>query len=287
MIRSMTAFTRQQQHTEWGQLTLEIRSVNHRYLDTTFRLPHTLLALESDLRDTLRCALSRGKIDVTLTLGIEGSSEHIALNHDRLRQLNAALTAIQDEVEGVRAPDALAILNYPGVVCDTQPSERHIAAATLALFEKGLTDLIDAREREGERINSMLTERLDAIDDQVAHVRTLMPTIIDRQRTLLKERIEAAHAEIDEQRLAGEIALLAQKADVEEELDRLSSHVVEVRDQLKQSQPVGRRLDFLMQELNREANTLSSKSVVADTTKCAVELKVLIEQMREQVQNVE
>ena len=287
MIRSMTAFARQQQHTDWGQLTLEIRSVNHRYLDTTFRLPPTLLALESDLRDKLRRALSRGKIEVTLTLSSEGSSQHIALDHDRLRQLNAALTAIQDEVEGVRAPDALAILNYPGIICDTQPSENHVAAAALALFDKGLTDLISAREREGKRIDVMLTERLAAINDQVAHVRTLMPTIIERQQMLLKERIEAACAEVDEQRLAGEIALLAQKSDVEEELDRLSSHVVEVCDQLKQSTPIGRRLDFLMQELNREANTLSSKSVAAETTKCAVELKVLIEQMREQVQNVE
>lgn len=287
MIRSMTAFTRQQQHTDWGQLTLEIRSVNHRYLDTGFRLPHTLQALEGDLRDRLRNVLSRGKIDVTITLGIEGSAHGIALDHERLRQLNIALTTIQDEVDGVRAPDALTILNYPGVIRDVQPSEDHIAAATLALFDKGLTDLMAAREREGERIEAMLTARLDAIDAQVTHVRALMPTIIERQQTLLKERIDAARADVDEQRLAGEIALLAQKADVEEELDRLNSHVVEVRSQLKQPTPVGRRLDFLMQELNREANTLSSKSVVAETTKCAVELKVLIEQMREQVQNVE
>lgn len=287
MIRSMTAFTRQQQHTEWGQLTLEIRSVNHRYLEVGFRLPPALLPLEGALRDRLRKGLSRGKVDVTITLGIEGSTQGFPLDHDRLRQLNAALTTIQDEVDGVRAPDALAILNYPGIIRDVQPSEDHIAAAALTLFDKGLVDLISAREREGKRIDTMLTTRLDAIDEQVAHVRTLMPTIIERQQTLLKERIEAARAEIDEQRLAGEIALLVQKADVEEELDRLTSHVVEVRDQLKQSKPVGRRLDFLMQELNREANTLSSKSVVAETTKCAVELKVLIEQMREQVQNVE
>ena len=287
MIHSMTAFTRQQQHTEWGQLTLEIRSVNHRYLETSFRLPPTLLSLEVALRDRLRQGLSRGKVDVTITLGIEGGTQDIALDHDRLRQLNIALTTIQDEIDGVRTPDALAILNYPGVIRDVQPSEDHIASATMALFDKGLADLISAREREGERINTMLTTRLEAIDNQVAHVRTLMPTIIERQQTLLKERIEAARAEIDEQRLASEIALLAQKADVEEELDRLNSHVVEVRNQLNQSKPVGRRLDFLMQELNREANTLSSKSVVAETTKCAVELKVLIEQMREQVQNVE
>ena len=287
MTRSMTAFTRQQQHAEWGQLTLEIRSVNHRYLEVGFRLPPALLALESVLRDQLRKGLSRGKVDVAITLGIEGSTQGFSLDHDRLRQLNAALTTIQDEIDGVRAPDALAILNYPGIIRDAQPSEDHIAAAALALFDKGLTDLVEAREREGERINTMIATRLDAIEEQVAHVRVLMPVIIERQQTLLKERIEAARAEVDEQRLAGEIALLAQKADVEEELDRLSSHVVEVRDQLKQSKPVGRRLDFLMQELNREANTLSSKSVVAETTKCAVELKVLIEQMREQVQNIE
>lgn len=287
MTRSMTAFTRQQQHADWGQLTLEIRSVNHRYLEVGFRLPPALLALEGALRDKLRKGLSRGKIDVVITLGIEGSTQDFPLDYDRLRQLNAALTAIQDEIDGVRAPDALAILNYPGIVRDVQPSEDHIAAAALALFDKGLTDLIAAREREGERIDTMITTRLDAVEEQVAHVRTLMPTIIERQQALLKERIEATRAEVDEQRLAGEIALLAQKADVEEELDRLSSHVVEVRDQLKQRKPIGRRLDFLMQELNREANTLSSKSVVAETTKCAVELKVLIEQMREQVQNIE
>lgn len=287
MTHSMTAFTRQQQHTDGGQLTIEIRSVNHRYLETNFRLPPALLPLEGALRDRLRKTLSRGKIDVTITLSVEGSTQGFSLDHERLRQLNIALTLIQDEVEGVRAPDALAVLNYPGVVRDAQPDESHTAAATLALFDQGLTDLIAARQREGERINSMIVTRLDAVEEQVGQVRQLMPTIIERQQALLKERIDAARAEVDEQRLAGEIALLAQKADVEEELDRLESHVVEVRDQLKQSKPVGRRLDFLMQELNREANTLSSKSVVAETTKCAVELKVLIEQMREQVQNVE
>lgn len=287
MTHSMTAFTRQQQITDGGQLTLEIRSVNHRYLETNFRLPPLLLPLESALRDRLRNALSRGKIDITLTLETESSTQGFALDHDRLRQLNAALTIIQDEVDGIRTPDALAILNYPGVMRDVQPDESHLSTATLTLFDKGLTDLIAAREREGERIKAMITSRLDAVEAQVAQVHVLMPTIIERQQTLLTERIETACAEVDEQRLAGEIALLAQKADVEEELDRLSSHVVEVRDQLKQRKPVGRRLDFLMQELNREANTLSSKSVVAETTKCAVELKVLIEQMREQVQNVE
>lgn len=287
MIHSMTAFTRQQHHANWGQLILEIRSVNHRYLEASFRLPPALQRLEGDLRDRLRNALARGKVDVTITLKVEGAAQGFPLNHERLRQLNDALTAIQDEVGGVRAPDALAILNYPGIVCDMHPDDDQILAATLVLLDQGLNDLTDARAREGKRLYDMITTRLDAIETQVNRVHTLMPSIIKRQQALLQTRIDAACADVDEQRLAGEIALLAQKADVEEELDRLNSHVAEVRDQLTQRGPVGRRLDFLMQELNREANTLSSKSVVVETTKCAVELKVLIEQMREQVQNIE
>ena len=287
MIRSMTAFTRQHHYADWGQLTLELRAVNHRYLEIGFHLPSALQPLEADLRSRLRKALARGKVDVAISLKVEGATQPFLLDHERLRQLNAALTAVQDNIDGVRAPDALAVLHYPGILRDVQPDDAHIQAVTIALFEQGVVDLMTAREREGERLRAMIETRLDAIETQVAQVRTLMPRIIERQQTLLHARIEAAGAGLDEARLASEIALLAQKADVDEELDRLNSHVAEVRNQLQQRAPAGRRLDFLMQELNREANTLSSKSVVADTTKCAVELKVLIEQIREQVQNVE
>jgi uncharacterized protein (TIGR00255 family) len=184
-------------------------------------------------------------------------------------------------------PDALSLLDHPGVLESQGVDLDVVKAEATALFEAALDELIEARAREGDKLAGLIRERLAGVGEQVAEVRRLMPTILERQRAQLLERLEAVKAELDPQRLEAELVLLAQKADVDEELDRLVAHVGEVERQLGQKGPKGRRLDFLMQELNREANTLSSKSAVASTTRCAVELKVLIEQMSEQIQNIE
>lgn len=287
MVHSMTAFSRQEHTASWGSLQLELRSVNQRYLEPHFRLPESLRDLEPAFRDALRARLARGKVEVSLRFDAAGDSAGLAVNPARLAELSRALGEVRQAVEDTTPPDALALLDYPGVLENRGPEPETIKAEALALFERALDDLVAGRAREGEKLAELIRERLVAIDGQVAEVRRLMPQILERQRSLLLERLESVKAELDPQRLEAELALLAQKADVDEELDRLATHVAEVERQLKQKGPVGRRLDFLMQELNREANTLSSKSVVASTTRCAVELKVLIEQMREQIQNIE
>ena len=287
MVHSMTAFARQEHAADWGSLQLELRSVNQRYLEPHFRLPESLRDLEPTFREALRSRLARGKVECTLRFEAAGAAEGLAVNPARLAELASALSEVRQAVNDAAPPDALALLAYPGVLESSGPDPEAVKAAALTLFEAALDDLMTGRAREGEKLAALIRERLTAIDDQVAEVRQLMPQILERQRVQLLERLESVRAELDPQRLEAELALLAQKADVDEELDRLATHVAEVERQLKQKGPVGRRLDFLMQELNREANTLSSKSVVASTTRCAVELKVLIEQMREQIQNIE
>ena len=287
MVHSMTAFTRQEHAADWGSLQLELRSVNQRYLEPHFRLPENLRDLEPAFREALRQRLARGKVECTLRFETAGTAEGLSVNATRLAELTRALDEVRQAVTDTAAPDPLALLNYPGVLESRGPDPESVKDAALALFQAALDDLVAGRLREGEKLATLIRERLVAIDGQVAEVRQLMPQILERQRAQLLERLETVRAELDPQRLEAELALLAQKADVDEELDRLATHVAEVERQLTQKGPVGRRLDFLMQELNREANTLSSKSVVASTTRCAVELKVLIEQMREQIQNIE
>ncbi|MCE8036362.1 MULTISPECIES: YicC/YloC family endoribonuclease [unclassified Halomonas] len=286
-VHSMTAFARQSREDDWGSLQLELRSVNQRYLEPFFRLPEALRDLEPAFREALRTRLARGKVECHLRFEPTDISETLAVNHPRLVALAAALGEIREALPQVAMPDALSLLEHPGVL-DSQGIDLDLVKAeATALFEAALDELIEARAREGDKLAVMIRERLSGVREQVAEVRRLMPTILERQRAQLLERLETVKAELDPQRLEAELVLLAQKADVDEELDRLEAHVSEVERQLGQKGPKGRRLDFLMQELNREANTLSSKSAVASTTRCAVELKVLIEQMREQIQNIE
>ncbi|MBF7053607.1 YicC family protein [Halomonas sp. KAO] len=287
MVHSMTAFARQEHTAAWGSLQLELRSVNQRYLEPHFRLPESLRDLEPAFRDALRARLARGKIEVSLRFEAAGDGAGLAVNPARLAELGRALGEVRQVVTEATPPDALALLDYPGVLENRGPDPETVKSAALALFERALVDLLAGRAREGGKLAELIRERLACIETQVTEVRGLMPRILERQRAQLLERLETVMAELDPQRLEAELTLLAQKADVDEELDRLVTHVAEVKRQLDQKGPVGRRLDFLMQELNREANTLSSKSVVASTTRCAVELKVLIEQIREQVQNIE
>jgi len=287
MAHSMTAFSRQARDVAAGTLQLELRSVNQRYLEPHFRLPEALRDLEPRFREALRLRLARGKIECTLRFEPAGDETPPTLDHGRLAALATVLDEIREHVPGAAMPDALDLLDHPGVLENRCSDMAVVKQEALTLFQAALDDLLAGRAREGEKLAALIRERLDAVKTQVAEVRRLMPQILERQRAQLLERLEAIRAELDPQRVEAELVLLAQKADVDEELDRLTTHVAEVERQLEQQGPVGRRLDFLMQELNREANTLSSKSVVASTTRCAVELKVLIEQMREQIQNIE
>ncbi|MGM0857482.1 MAG: YicC/YloC family endoribonuclease [Pseudomonadota bacterium] len=286
-VHSMTAFARADQAAPFGTLQVEIRSVNQRYLEPHFRLPDALRDLEPLLRDALRNRLARGKVECSLRFDAAEESQAPAVNTRRLAEIAEALSVVHHQVPHAGVPTTLDLLNQPGVMETQHLDQDAIKTAAATLFEQALDELIDARAREGAKLAEMITSRLDAVSEQVATVRGLLPQILERQRAQLLERLDVAKTELDPQRLEAELVLVAQKADVDEELDRLTAHVEEVRRQLAQKGPKGRRLDFLMQELNREANTLSSKSVVADTTRCAVELKVLIEQMREQIQNIE
>lgn len=286
-VHSMTAFARQSREGDWGSLQLELRSVNQRYLEPAFRLPETLRDLEPVFREALRTRLARGKIECQLRFEPTEASATLAVNHSRLTALAAVLGEVREALPQAAMPDALSLLDHPGVLESQGVDLEAVKAEATALFDTALDELIEARAREGAKLAELIHTRLISVGEQVSEVRRLMPEILERQRALLLERLEAVKAELDPQRLEAELVLLAQKTDVDEELDRLDTHVSEVARQLDQAGPKGRRLDFLMQELNREANTLSSKSAVASTTRSAVELKVLIEQMREQIQNIE
>ena len=287
MTRSMTAFARQEAEQEWGSLSWEIRSVNHRYLEPHLRLPDNLKELEGFLREKLRKTLSRGKVECTLRFTPEAKVQQLVVNEHYAKEVIQAAESVQGMLSNHQALDALELLRWPGVLQDTKLDMDLVKTSAKELFGQALDDLLEGRSREGVELAVLINQRLDAISEIVAEVREKMPQILQNQRDNLAQRLEELKVELDESRLEQEMALLAQKADVDEEMDRLDTHVQEVRRVLKQKGPIGRRLDFLMQELNREANTLSSKSIVANTTQCAVELKVLIEQMREQIQNIE
>lgn len=287
MPRSMTGFARSEQQYPWGSISWELRSVNHRYLEPNFRLPEAHRGLEPNLREQIRNKLSRGKLDISLNIQL-GSSENnqIGLNQELIEQLISANQQLQGL--GDFSPlDPLELLKWPGVIIEDRVDGEQLKQDALNQFGQTIDQLIDSRNREGEELANMIEQRLQGISEQVTLVRGLMPQILQAQRDKLLERLSDLKADLDADRVEQEIVILAQKADVDEELDRLDTHVNEVRRALKQKGAIGRRLDFLMQELNREANTLSSKTIVTDTTAAAVELKVLIEQMREQIQNIE
>jgi len=287
MPSSMTGFARSEHQYPWGTLIWELRSVNHRYLEMHIRLPESLRDLETAVRERSRQRLQRGKLEITLHYQPEQSEESIGLDEQRLGQIAAACARIRQHMPDAAAADPLEILRWPGVQqVNTLPPET-LHSAALTDLDKALTQLTAHRQREGKELSGFIEQRLVAIAAEVQQVRQRLPDILTAQRQKLQEKIANLQVELDPERLEQEIALIVHKADVDEELDRLGAHIAEVRHTLKQSQAIGRRLDFLMQELNREANTLSSKAIVAETTQAAVNLKVLIEQMREQVQNIE
>jgi len=289
MPRSMTGFARREAKLPWGTAVWEIRSVNHRYLEPSFRLPEDFREIEPNLREAMRKTLQRGKVEASLSVQWEQEGEaDLGINSARVIQLTKAAQQINSLLGTAAAPiNALDILKYPGVIQKQELDREAMQSAVLKLFDSALEGLIEHRTREGNELEQLILQRLDAVSAQVIKVRARMPEILIAQREKLQTKLAALQIDLDPERLEQEIVLLAQKADVDEELDRLDTHVIEVKRSLKQTDSLGRRLDFLMQELNREANTLSSKSIVSDTTQAAVELKVLIEQMREQVQNIE
>jgi uncharacterized protein (TIGR00255 family) len=270
-------------------LTCELRSVNHRYLALSLRLPDDLRGLENDGRQLLSAALRRGKVDAGLYLrGAPAGAAAIEINQALVEQVVAGATAVctvAGNAAGTVNP--LDVLRWPGVIRDSERDITPIVEAAMGLLRETAADLNDARAREGARIRDMLVQRCDALRDAVATVRARLPEVAARIRARVLERVAQLGTAVDAERLEQEIALLAYKMDVEEELDRLGSHIAETLQVVDSKEPAGRRLDFLMQEFNREANTLSSKSQDTETTRAAVDMKVLIEQMREQVQNVE
>lgn len=288
MIRSMTAFARQETQADWGVLTCEVRTVNHRYLEPSFRLPETLRELENGFREHLRKALGRGKVDVGMRLqGSESADTRVVVNDRLAESLNDAINHVNRMLDNPAHISAIEVLRWPGVLEREEPDMSPVKTAADELFRRAVEDLVQVREREGERLRPLFDERLSAMADLVRRVRERMPELLKAQEDNLRERFRAASVELDPDRVSQEMVVLAQKSDVAEELDRLDAHLKEVSDTLQRNDAIGRRLDFLMQELNREANTLSSKSIDADVTRIAVDMKVYIEQMREQVQNLE
>lgn len=286
MIYSMTAFARQEIQAEWGSAVWEIRSVNQRYLETFFRLPEQFRSLENTLRESLRQRLSRGKIECNLRVEISHSSTGLNLNRELAAQVIDSLRWIKDELQQGEI-NPIDVLRYPGVVDDPSVDLDEIAQEILQGFDTLLTDFIAMRAREGEKLAEAISSRLEGIQTEVNFVRQKMPEILQWQRERLLQRFEEVQLQLEPTRLEQEMILLAQRVDVAEELDRLEMHIKETKDILRKGGVVGRRLDFMMQELNRESNTLASKSINTDVTNSAVTLKVLIEQMREQVQNIE
>lgn len=288
MMLSMTAFSRQQLERDWGSLAWEIRSVNHRYLEVSLRLPEQLRSLENPVREKVRKLLDRGKVECQLRYQpVAAEQVGVRLNDELIARLLAAHGELDRQSGGKAQLNSMDLLRWPGVVMDQQADSDVLQAEALSLFDAALDELVANRQREGEALKGLISQRLDGIRHITRAVREKLPDILKAQHASLKERLAELKVELEPARLEQEIALLAQKADVAEELDRLESHVDECARVLDTRGQKGRRLDFLMQELNREANTLSSKSIVTETTLDAVELKVLIEQMREQIQNIE
>ena len=288
MLQSMTAFARCQAETSKLQLVWELKSVNHRYLDVQFRLPEHLRSLEVPLRETARRRLKRGKVDCVLHLQQKDAANVFELNRPLLLQLLASLEQIRRDAPEIHAPNPMDLLRWPGMLGDTGSIEEgEAAAAAIDLFERALGSLIEARRREGRELAQAIGTRLDAIDDHASELKGTTAGLSREVHNRLKARLAELAVSVDAARLEQEVALLAQKADVAEELDRLCIHVAEARAQFDRPGPHGRRLDFLTQELHREANTLGSKALMPELSVRTVDLKVVIEQIREQVQNVE
>jgi uncharacterized protein (TIGR00255 family) len=287
MIASMTGFARREISGSWGTLVCELRSVNHRFLEAGFRLPDEVRSTEGELRQHLAREVRRGKVDCTISYrraqvseaGLEVDAQALERLLVRLKDIGRSFPA--------HSVNLIDVLRWPGVLKEDTSAGEELLVAAKALFGSTLEDMVAARAREGQRLKEILELRCASLEDQVRQVRGRLPEVQSKLRARLDERVKELTANVDQDRLEQELAMLLQRLDVDEELDRLVGHIQEIRRVLVGNEPAGRRLDFLMQELNREANTLSSKSQDLDTTRSAVDMKVIIEQMREQVQNAE
>jgi uncharacterized protein (TIGR00255 family) len=287
MIYSMTAFARRELKADWGTAVWEMRSVNQRFLETYFRLPEQFKSMEPVLRERFRKQLQRGKVECSLRFVTNDASVgNLNLNESLAKQVMKAADWVQSHGQSTGV-NPLDVLRWPGVISAEENDMDSIQAEVLAEFDLTLTDFIASRATEGSNLKAMLEQRLDGIGGEVEKVTAHMPDVIKWQREKIQARFEDAKIELDPARVEQEMVMLAQKVDVAEELDRLLSHISETQKILKKGGAVGRRLDFMMQEFNRESNTLGSKSINTDITQSAVELKVLIEQMREQIANIE
>lgn len=287
MIYSMTAFARKQLKGDWGTAVWEIRSVNQRYLETYFRLPEQFRGLEGKLKETFRKRLQRGKVECSLRFEANSASSNaLSMNQELASQLMQNAQWVVEQL-GSGQVNPVDILKWPGVMQAPEQDMDALSAELMAGFNDTLDEFVDSRAAEGANLATFIEQRLAAIAEQAEVVRNFMPEVQAWQKARIIKKFEEAKVELDSTRVEQELVLLAQKSDVAEELDRLDSHVAEARKILNKGGAVGRRLDFMMQEFNREANTLGSKAINTDITAAAVECKVLIEQMREQVQNIE
>ena len=286
MIRSMTAYATAERATDGGTLTCELRAVNHRFLELGLRLPEELRVLEPVLRERIAARIARGKLDFSLRLRSPEGEGALSINQALIAQLASVAKELDVHFPQLRA-EFTDLLQYPGVLQSKAVDAEALQVHALALLDTLLDQFVAGREREGEKLAEAISERVVALAARAAEVRELIPLIRAGQRLKLETRLADLAQPADAGRVEQELVLWLQKLDVDEELDRLDSHIKEIRRVLKQSEPVGRRLDFLLQEFNREANTLGSKSVDVRTTNLAVGLKVLIDQIREQVQNIE
>lgn len=287
MPRSMTAFARNTIEFSWGSVTCELRSVNHRFLETGFRLPETMREIEMPLREIARKTLTRGKVDCSLQVNFNNSDASINADMELVRRTIDIAKKVAAELQNPAPVSPLDIMRWPGILKDQEIDTGDLHRAATQTFKATVEQLLEGRQREGDKLADMIEQRLSGIETQIALVRCELPGILDQQRQRLQEKLQDLKTQLDEDRLEQEMVIVANRADVDEELDRLEAHISEIRLALQSTDAIGRRLDFLMQELNREANTLGSKSISALTTQVSVELKVLIEQMREQIQNIE
>ena len=288
MLKSMTAFAREVGSNEQGEISWELRSVNHRYLELALRIPEEFKSIETAARELLQKRLGRGKVNAALRFSFVAQQQaDIHVNAPLIDAIIRACNTIELQMGQGVAMNSLDILKYPGVVEEPRIIVDDFHSLVLETLDRALDELIDARQREGQRLQQLLVDRSESMQTIVQQVRERMPQVKQAVREKLQTRLSELNAQPDKDRLEQELVYIAQKMDVDEELDRLEGHLKELDNVMMRDEPVGRRLDFLMQEFNREANTLGSKSADLATTQASVELKVLIEQMREQVQNIE
>lgn len=287
MIRSMTAYARREIKSKWGNAIWELRSVNQRYMESYIRLPEQFRGLEPVIREHLRSHLARGKIECTLFFTPNPDTKNdLIINEALAKKLVAAANWVKMQSDEGEI-DPLEVLRWPGVIAVSEQDLDSISGELIGAFNATIDDFIQVRETEGKVLKTLIEQRLAAISDEISKVRANMPEIMQWQRERLTAKLEEARITIDRNRVEQEVILIAQRLDVAEEMDRLQAHVNETYNILNKQEAVGRRLDFMMQEFNRESNTLASKSINTEVTNSAIELKVLIEQMREQIQNIE